>query len=201
MTPEKTVLLIELLQEAIDEGSRLPDGAWELVNQLTSWAAPELVIVSSNLRKVLLEYREDDTGKESKKLLRPEYRGKWSGWKGQHFCGGYLRPKESIEAACQRMAKEIGVPDIKVVGATFVRKWLDHPYAFPVSLGIVCKTPEIFPRRANLRFFGEDDIPEVGEFLHPAHHEFLASYFEQIARNPFPFIPVLEDQYSDWPTV
>lgn len=100
MTPERTALLIELLQETIEEGSRLPDGAWELVNQLTSWTAPELVIVSNDLRKVLLEYREDDPGKEAKKLLRPEYRGKWSGWMGQHFCGGYLRPLETFLPAC-----------------------------------------------------------------------------------------------------
>lgn len=96
------------------------------------------------------------------------------------------------------MAKEIGIPEVEIVGGTFIRKWLDHPYAFPVSLGIVCKAPNP-PEKKHLRFFGESEIPGVNEFLHPAHHEFLVTYFRQIAQNPFPFIPVLERQYLDWP--
>ena len=205
MTPEKVVLLNKLLQEAIDDGRILPDGSWELVQQLTSWTAPELVIVSDDFRKVLLHFRKDDPRNEETKILRPEYIGKWRGWLGQHFCGGYMRPMETFQNSCDRMAKEVGISGgVEMLGVTFVRKWLDHPYSFPVSIGVVCKATGPVTETDNVRFFGAEEIPSIEEFIHPSHYEFLMTYFLRLSdyyhsdRSFWPFIPILENQHSDW---
>jgi hypothetical protein len=76
------------------------------------------------------------SGDDDDVLLTPRHDRDWS---GHHLPGGFVGVGETLQAACERVARaELGV------GATFERlvghfTWTDHPYASPLSLLCRCR--------------------------------------------------------------
>lgn len=161
MESKKERLLAELLREVTEkENGYIPEESYLLIHRLVSWGVVEVLITRNEGREFLLRYRHD----------------KW--FKGWHIPGGYVRPKESIQQACNRMAQEDagirGVSDLKLIAAM---KWLDHPFASPFCLLLACQPVEEVVEKADLKFFST--IPEI--LIHPNHTLYLQTYLDYLS--------------------
>jgi hypothetical protein len=100
-----------------------PFEAWIAIQEIVPTPAVEVLITR--------------TGKDFLLVLRKDKH--WNGW---HIPGGFMLYQESIEDACNRLAKrELGnaVKFEKVITAFM---WPDHPYGSPLSLVCQCKTSQ-----------------------------------------------------------
>lgn len=95
-------------------------------------------------------------------LLTERHDQHWSGW---HIPGGFVGCEESLESACDRIARtELGRP-ARLVTLLGSYTWRDHPYASLTSLLCRC---ELVGEPAEGKFFGRlpsDLIPEHRELL------------------------------------
>ncbi len=144
-----------------DEGF-IPDPAYRPMHKLVPWPAVEVLIYDENGR-FILTYRDDD-------------------FKGWHIPGGYMKPNESYQDACDRNVRKEkianAVTNLQLI-ATHV--WLEgeHPYSYPISLIIACKAVGEIVERCDLRWFGE--IP--GDIIPQQHPKFLAHFKEWFDAN------------------
>lgn len=170
MELEKERLLAELLEEVVQkEGSYLPEKAYFLIHRLVCWGAVEVLITRNEGKEFLLRYRED----------------KW--FRGWHIPGGYIKPTESIQEACNRMAQEdAGVDSVNGLKLVAVMKWSDHPFSAPLCLLLTCEPNEKVVERNDLKFFS--DVPEP--MIHRNHILYLQTYLEYL-RSQEGFTPVI----------
>lgn len=178
MTPERAALLAELLLEVCEkDGGFIPNSAFRPFHRLCSWAAVETLMVSPDGQKVLLRYRNDPP---------------WDGW---HIVGGYVKPKETVQAFADRAAKEekaniIGLVNFKVIA---ICKWLDHPYSFPFCALMVCNPLGEIVERDDLRWFDVNDLP-LSRMLHRKHVLYLEHYRDWFLNNPERWCPVIGEE-------
>jgi ADP-ribose pyrophosphatase YjhB (NUDIX family) len=123
VTDEESAQLAQLLRQLSAEGLGVPRAPKAVFLALKGVVAQPTVevLVTQNGRDVLLTRRDDDD---------------WSGW---HMPGGFVGAGESLEAACDRIARrELGTPArlLRLVGHY---TWTDHPYASALSLLCVCQ--------------------------------------------------------------
>jgi 8-oxo-dGTP pyrophosphatase MutT (NUDIX family) len=174
MTPERAQLLAELLTEVYEKDRGfIPDPAYRPLHHLCSWAAVELLLTRHLGHEVLLRYRNDDP---------------WDGW---HVIGGYVKPRETIQAFANRAVKEekagmIGVTNLKQIATA---KWLDHPYGFPFCALLVCEPVGQVVERKDLRWFHVDSLP-FGKMLHSKHDLYLRTYLGYL-NNPGRYCPII----------
>jgi 8-oxo-dGTP pyrophosphatase MutT (NUDIX family) len=185
MTPERNELFKELIREIINEdggfiGKLSTGGAdqesWELVQKLVSWGAVELLITRNGGQEVLLRHRTDDP---------------WNGW---HVIGGYVRPKESIQAFANRAVSEekagmTAVTNFRQIG---ISKWLDHPRTYPLCSVLVCDLvgDTVVKEREDLRWFSLDELP-LGKMLHTKHELYLEAYVDFVRNHPQQYCLIL----------
>lgn len=139
-----------------DEGF-IPDSAYRLVHKLVPWPAVEVLIYDED-GKFILTYRDDE-------------------FKGWHIPGGYMKPNESCQEACDRHVRKEriaeAVTDLKLIA---IHVWLagEHPFSYPISLIIACKAVGEIVERDDLKWFRripKDTIPEN-------HPSYLAHFLE-----------------------
>lgn len=179
MTKEEGEELGRLLTKVweVNQGF-IPDSAYRPLQKIVSWAAIEVLIVRNNGREALLRHRSDPP---------------WNGW---HVPGGYVRPGESIQAFCNRSAKE----DAGISGGVFnirhilTTKWLDHPFTWPFCIMNVCEVRETVQERDDLRFFSVEEFP-LDQMLHPKHVMYLEMYAKYL-ENPWPPCPIIGEVLS-----
>ena len=144
--------LARLLRKLTDAGlrsPRMPAEVWRLLHGLVPQPAVEVVVTRTG-RDVLLNHRRDRD---------------WDGWE---IPGGFMLYRESVEAACLRIAeREIGtsVAFERVVTAYM---WPDHPYGSPLSLVCLCR-PDGEPTRG--RYYTElpaNMVPHHADFARQA---------------------------------
>jgi hypothetical protein len=123
MTDDELHQLALLLRKLASEGlgtPRTPREVFVALRGVVTQPTVEL-LVSSDERDVLLTPRHDKN------------------WSGHHLPGGFVGVEETLQDACDRVARaELGV------AATFERlvghfTWTDHPYASPLSLLCRCR--------------------------------------------------------------
>jgi ADP-ribose pyrophosphatase YjhB (NUDIX family) len=118
MTDEEIALLARLLKQLSDEGlgtPRTPKQVFVAFKGVVTQPTVELLVTRDG-HDVLLTPRHDKH------------------WAGHHLPGGFVGVGESLEAACERIARvELGTGAAleRVVGHY---TWTDHPYASPLSL-------------------------------------------------------------------
>lgn len=122
MTEENISKLVELLREIKSSDLLPPKMPFEVWREIVSLVpAPTVeVLISRNDKDFLLTERND------------KY---WQGW---HIPGGYLLAKETIEDACNRLAKKelgMGVNFEKIL---FLYPWSNHPYSNALSIVCLC---------------------------------------------------------------
>lgn len=175
MTPEKAVLLSELLAEVYEEDRGfIPDLAYHPFHHICSWAAVEVLMISTDCQRVLLRYRNDPP---------------WDGW---HVVGGFVKPKETVQAFADRAAREekagiVGVTNFKIIA---ICKWLDHPYGFPFCALMVCNPLGQIVERDDLKWFHVSDLP-LDRILHKKHVLYLEHYRDHFLKNPERWCPVI----------
>lgn len=134
MTDDEVQQLALLLRKLAAEGlgtPRTPKDVFVAFRGVVTQPTVEL-LVSTDERDVLLTPRHDKN------------------WSGHHLPGGFVGVGETLQAACDRVARaELGV------GATLERlvghfTWTDHPYASPLSLLCRCRL---------------EGAPQVGRFF------------------------------------
>lgn len=134
MTDDEIQQLAQLLRKLAAEGlgtPRTPKDVFVALRGVVTQPTVEL-LVSRDGREVLLTPRRDKH------------------WQGLHLPGGFVGVGETLEAACDRVARsELGVGAVleRLVGHY---TWTDHPYASPLSLLCLCRL---------------DGHPQVGEFM------------------------------------
>jgi hypothetical protein len=106
------------LRQLAAEGRGIPRLPLPILSALRSLApvvVVELCIVDAQ-RAVLLTWRDDEH------------------WRGWHFPGGFMGPRESLAEACSRVAqRELGAA-FALSGVVGVESWPSHPFASPVAL-------------------------------------------------------------------
>ena len=108
------------------------------------------VLITKTGKDFLLTYRDDDY---------------WHGW---HIPGGFMLYQESIEHACQRLArKEVGIK-VKFQRLITAYMWLDHPFGSPLSLVCLCTTKDA---PSDGQFF-----TEIPENMVNHHDEFVKEF-------------------------
>ena len=123
MTPEDIQTLARLLRQVAAEGlgtPRLPREVFPALRGVCTQPTVE-VLATRTGRDVLLTRREDKN------------------WCGYHLPGGFVGVEETLEAACDRIARaELSVSATleRIVGHY---TWTDHPYASPLSLLCLCR--------------------------------------------------------------
>lgn len=152
MTKKEKDILVKLLEKLSTQNLLIPNmplDVWYAINRILPLPAVE-VIVSTNGKDFLLTKRKDKF---------------WDGW---HIPGGFLMRKETLEKACNRVAKkEIGMTVMfkKLIG---VHVWTDHPYANSLSLICYCTAKS---RLKKGRFFTKIPVNIV-----PHHSEFIGKF-------------------------
>lgn len=122
MTKTEVKQLVKLLNKLKNDGLQPPNTpleVWLEFNRLLPLPTVE-ILVTRNGRDFLLTERHD------------QY---WNGW---HIPGGFMLYKETVEGACQRLArKELGIK-VVVNQVIDVYVWQDHAYGAPVSIVCLC---------------------------------------------------------------
>jgi ADP-ribose pyrophosphatase YjhB (NUDIX family) len=160
MTEAEIEQLRSLLLKLRAEGLKpplMPLGVWKALRGLVVQAAVE-VLITRNGKDFLLTWREDEH------------------WRGWHIPGGFLCPGESIEAACQRLAKRELDIEVRFERVDTVYVWPDHPYASVVSLVCICSL-EGTPRTGSFHQRIPDDMV-------PHHAAFLRSFLDRVILSP-----------------
>ena len=153
--PEQTELARLLGVVANEDKGFIPDPAYRPMHKLVPWPAVEVLIHDENGRFVLI-YRDDE-------------------FKGWHIPGGYMKPNESYQTACNRHVRKEriaeAVADLKLI-ATHV--WLagEHPYSYPISLIIACKAVGEIVERVGLQWF--EETPK--DIINQQHRDFLSHF-------------------------
>lgn len=174
MTPEWDRLLAKLLSEVAEENRNfVPNAAYRPLHGLCSWGAVELFLTRDNGQELLLRYRRDEP---------------WDGW---HVIGGYVKPKESVQAFVDRTVREekagmTSATNFKQIGTA---KWLDHPFSFPLCVLLVCEPVGEVVEGKSLRWFSVDHLP-FGKMIHPKHDLYLATYLSYL-KNPERYCPII----------
>jgi hypothetical protein len=139
VTADELEALARLLRKLAAEGLGtpcLPKEVFSAFRGVVAQPAVEVLVTRSG-SDVLLTRREDKN------------------WHGYHLPGGFVGVGESVEAACDRVAKrELGASATlqRIVGSY---AWTDHPYASPLSLLCLCTLD--WPPRDGVFF---DHLPE-----------------------------------------
>jgi ADP-ribose pyrophosphatase YjhB (NUDIX family) len=127
---------------------RLPKDVFVALRGVVAQPAVELV-VSQNGRDVLLTPRQDKH---------------WSGW---HLPGGFVGVSETLEAACERIArKELGA-HARMTRLIGHYAWTDHPYASALSLLCECTL---------------DDPPRDGEYFSQLPDRLISQHRRMLER-------------------
>jgi ADP-ribose pyrophosphatase YjhB (NUDIX family) len=122
VTADELEGLARLLRKLAVEGlgtPRLPKEVFSAFQGVVTQPTVEVLVTRSG-SDVLLTQREDKN------------------WHGYHLPGGFVGVGESVEAACDRVARrELGASATlqRIVGSY---AWSDHPYASPLSLLCLC---------------------------------------------------------------
>ncbi|HEY4495905.1 MAG TPA: NUDIX domain-containing protein [Candidatus Paceibacterota bacterium] len=152
---EQTELTRLLGIVANKDGGFIPDPAYRPMHKLVPWPAVEVLIHNENGRFVLT-YRDDE-------------------FKGWHIPGGYMKPNESYQGACNRHVRKEkiaeAVTNLQLI-ATHVWRAGEHPYSYPISLIIACKAVGEVAERDDLKWF--EEIPQ--DIIPQQHPEFLAHF-------------------------
>ncbi len=159
LSPKDQEELARLLRHVAEQDARfIPDKAYRPFHRLVPWPAVEVLIHDAE-GQFLLSYRDDQD-------LR--------GW---HIPGGYMKPNETIDAACNRIVRKegvvaTGVDNLRLIAA---HPWTqgEHPYGYPLSLIIACRAIGEVQARSDLQWFSE--IPPT---IIPVHRPFLDFFLE-----------------------
>jgi ADP-ribose pyrophosphatase YjhB (NUDIX family) len=155
MTPERAKLFSELLKEVVEvDGGFVPEEAWMTLHKFVPLPTAEVMMVQNQGREFLLSHR---TGKH------------WNGW---HIPGSYIRRDETLQATCNRVAREeVGLEGVTGLRQIAILKWTDHPFGAPVSIVMVCHPIGLVVENENLKFFDYVPSPIVQN-----HAKFLGAY-------------------------
>ncbi|MBI2053860.1 MAG: NUDIX domain-containing protein [Candidatus Staskawiczbacteria bacterium] len=117
----------------------------------------EVIITKPNSSEFLLTFRND----------------KW--WHGWHIPGSYIRIGESIQEACNRVAKnEVKINGVTGIQLIAIKKWQGSPYGGnPISTVIVCYPIGEVQESESVRFFSSIPTPIIKN-----HAEFLAEFIK-----------------------
>lgn len=151
MTDDEVQLLAQLLRKLSAEGlgtPRLPKEVFGALRGVCTQPTVE-VLATRDGRDLLLTPRHDKH---------------WSGW---HLPGGFVGVGESLEAACERIARvELGA-SAKLERIIGHYTWTDHPYASPLSLLCLCQL---------------DGEPQHGQFFDELPREVIPQHRELLER-------------------
>lgn len=123
MSPDDLQTLARLLRQLASEGLGTPNMPREVFPALRGVVAqPTVEVLATTTGRDVLLTRRDDRN-----------------FQGFHLPGGFVGCGETLETACERVARaELGVCATleRVVGHY---TWADHPYASPLSLLCLCR--------------------------------------------------------------
>lgn len=160
LTASEQEELVRLLKIIADEDKGfIPDPAYRAMHKLVPWPAVEVLIYDKGGR-FLLSYRDDD-------------------FKGWHIPGGYMRPGESYQEACNRHVRKEKIAD-RVTNLQLIAShvWLEgeHPMGYPVSLIFSCLTVGVdeVTERDDLKWFSEIPTNTI-----PENHPSFLAYFQK----------------------
>lgn len=164
MTPERAKLLGELIEEMNREGGYIPDEAWLPINRAFVIPFVEVAVVRQldSEWQLLLGHREDEF---------------WQGWE---IPGGIWKAQsQTIEDACNAVAKgELGV-HVDFIRLAKVYKWTDNPRGHPLSLVCICQTDDEVQETDTKKFFGKKNLPSPWA----GHHgEFVQAVFADLEK-------------------
>jgi hypothetical protein len=152
LTDKEAKILVRLLGKLMDKSllpPHMPLPIWRALLKIVPIPSVEVIITKSG-KDFLLTYRQDDD---------------WNGW---HIPGGFIAPGESIQKACERVAKrELGIR-VKYHHLISAFSWPDSPYGNDFSLICLCSTDQSSKVG---KFFSEIPPDAV---LH--HREFLLDF-------------------------
>ncbi|HBB65173.1 MAG TPA: hypothetical protein DCZ84_00850 [Candidatus Vogelbacteria bacterium] len=147
LSPEEQAELGHLLAVVVEQDKGfIPDSAYRFIHKLVPWPAVEVLIYDDGGR-FLLSHRDDD-------------------FKGWHIPGGYMKPGQSYQDACDYHVRKEGIADgvssLELIGT---HTWLhrEHPFGYPISLIIACRATSEVTERDDLKWFTEnppDVIPQ-----------------------------------------
>jgi len=154
--------LLEVVAEK--DGGFIPDLAYRPMHKLVPWPAVEVLIYTDlidvrcyeHYAKILLSWRDDE-------------------FRGWHIPGGYMKPNESYQDACNRHVRKEkiaeAVTNLQLI-ATHVWLASEHPFGYPISLIIACKAVGQIVERDDLKWF--EEMPE--DVIPQQHPKFLAHF-------------------------
>lgn len=156
MKPERARLLAELLNEMREvDGGWIPQEAWYSVQKTFALPYVEVLIVrrrQDGQYEFLLVYRADEH---------------FVGWE---IPGGLWKTRLTVEEGCADVAqRELGIK-VRFVAEVMTKKWLDHPYGYPISHVCLCEPLERIEETEHRQFFTAP--PEIMTSYH--HKEFMA---------------------------
>ena len=152
---EQTELGRLLTVVAEQDAGFIPDAAYRPIHKLVPWPAVE-VLIYDGYGRFLLSHRKDD----------------FIGW---HIPGGFIKPNEDYQAACNRNVRKEkivdAVTDLRLISSHI---WLEgeHPFGFPISLTIACRAVSRVVERDNLKWFSR--IPS--NIIAQQHPKFLRHF-------------------------
>ncbi|MGF1612429.1 MAG: NUDIX hydrolase [Gammaproteobacteria bacterium] len=115
--------LVDLLDRLVRDGGvlpRLPAAVFEIIGHVVPLVAVEIGITRAG-GEILLTHRRDR---------------QWNGW---HLPGGFLGVRETLPAACNRIAgRELGV-DVTLHRVVDIFCWPDHPLGSVLSVVCHCE--------------------------------------------------------------
>ncbi|MSR85699.1 NUDIX domain-containing protein [Candidatus Uhrbacteria bacterium] len=154
--------LARLLEKIVREDGFIPDVAYRAFHKLVPWPAVEVLIYDDEGR-FLLSHRDDD-------------------FKGWHIPGGFMRVRETYQAACDRNVRKERIAETVTnlqLMATHTWGEGEHPFGYPISLIIACQVVGEVVERDDLKWFRR--IPP--DIIAQQHPKFLA-HFKEWFRDP-----------------